>query len=441
MKIIDVSLPYNFQARDYQIDLLSYMFNGGLRAVVVWNRRAGKDTTSWNYMISAAMKKKGIYYYIFPTFAQGRKVLWDGMTNDGWKFLHFIPDDLISRINNQEMKLTLVNGSIIQVVGSDNYDSIMGTNPCGCIFSEYSMQDPNAWQYIRPILDANKGWAIFVYTPRGSNHAKDLFDMASHNERWFCQVLTNNDTKILTDKEIQQLRDEDMSEDMIQQEWFCSFTLGIQGSYYSKYIETMWDDHRIGIVPWDPTQKVYTAWDIGIGDSCCITWFQCCGNEIHIIDFFENHGEGLPYYAKIIKDKPYIYGGHFAPHDISAREFGTGHSRKTMANDLGVEFTVLKTMQWSVEEGIEAVRGLFPRVWIDYAKCKHVVKALENYRKEFDDVRNVYKNKPLHDKYSHCADSIRYMAIAVRDHLQSQHGVSDKQADEMLDRYQPRFAA
>ena len=438
MTEVNIELPHEFKPRSYQKKFLCAMDSGCRRAVLVWNRRAGKDTTSWNFLICSAVEKRGIYYYVFPTFAQGRKVLWDGMTNDGFKFLHFIPKELISRCNNQEMKITLINGSLIQIVGSDNYDSIMGTNPVGCIFSEYSMQDPNAWQYIRPILDANQGWAIFVFTPRGSNHAKDLYDMAMHNQDWFCQKLTIDDTKVIGEVELDKIRREGTSEDMIQQEWFCSFTLGIMGSYYSKYVTDLWEN-QIGNVVWDRTQKVHTAWDIGIGDSNAIVFFQLCGNEIHIIDYHEKNGEGLPYYAAIIKNKPYIYGYHFAPHDIRAHEYGSGVSRITSAYELGVNFTVLDTLKVSVEEGIECVRGLLPRFWIDYTHCIDVVKALENYRKEYDAKNHVYKNRPKHDRWSHCADSVRYMCLAIKTHLQSVRGPSDDEVELMMDRWHPTF--
>jgi hypothetical protein len=360
------------------------------------------------------------------------------MIKDGTKFLDFVPKEIISKINNQEMKLTLVNGSVIQVVGSDNYNAIMGTNPIGCLFSEYSLQNPNAWQYIRPILDANGGWAVFVFTPRGSNHAKDLYDMALHNPKWFCQKLTNKETHTFTDEQVEEMRKEGMTEDMIQQEVFCSFTLGIDGSYYANYLTELWDNKQIGIVPWDRTQKVYTSWDIGIGDMCSILFWQVCGKEIHFIDYFENHGKGMPYYADVIKDKPYNYGSHFAPHDIAAREFGSGNARKDVASDLGIDFTVLNTLKWRIEDGIELVRGMFPRFWVDHGKCNHVIKSLENYRKEYDQVRCVYKNRPLHDKYSHCCDSIRYACIAINDHLQHRQS-NDRQIDAIIDRNLPRF--
>lgn len=435
-----ITLPYNFTARPYQEDFFSAMNKGCKRAVLVWHRRAGKDTSAWNFLIYTAVETKGVYYYVFPTFAQGRKVLWDSMTMDGIRFLDFIPKQLIANANNQEMKIRLKNGSIIQIVGSDNYDAIMGTNPSGCIFSEYSMQDPNAWQYIRPILDANKGWAIFVFTPRGANHAKDLFDMASNNPEWFCQKLTIDDTRIISKEDLDKIRAEGTSEDMIQQEWYCSFTQGIVGSYYAKYILECREDSRIGKVPWDNQTIVHTAWDLGVGDSTCIIFFQTIGKEIHVIDYYEASGEGLPHYAKILKDKPYLYGQHYAPHDIEARELSHGLSRREVAASLGIRFTVLKTLKISKEEAIECVRGRFNRCWFDENKCRRLILCLENYRKIWNEKMQCYQERPVHDWASHGADAFSYMMLAVKGLVDDKSiGVSDDEAERMMERYQPRF--
>ena len=439
----DIKLPYNFDFRDYQKPFFNYMNKGGKRAVLVWNRRAGKDTSAWNFLISYAVENVGIYYYIFPTFAQGRKVIWDGMTMAGRRFLDFIPKELIKNINNQEMKLRLYNGSLIQIVGSDNYDAIMGTNPSGCIFSEYAMQNPNAWAYIRPILDANNGWAIFVFTPRGSNHAKDIFDMAKmpqNKDTWFCEKLTVDDTKVISKETLQRIRDEGTSEDMIQQEWFCSFTLGVRGSYYATYLEQCRNDERIGNVPYDKHKKVNTAWDLGYGDSTSIIFYQIVGQEIHIIDFYENHGKELAHYAKVLQDKPFLYDRHFAPHDADAHELGTGLSVREIGASMGLQFIILPTLRTSHEAGIESARGLFPRIWIDEKKCLHLIKALENYRCEYDESKQIYKPRPVHDRWSHAADSFRYMALAVKQYVDDyKSGPDDDWVDGMLDKYQPRF--
>jgi len=392
-------------------------------------------------MITQACRKIGIYYYFFPHFSQGRKILWDGIDKSGFRLLHHIPKDLIMGVpNSAEMKLRLHNGSLIQIIGSNNIDSIVGTNPCGCVFTEYSLQDPTAWQLMRPILRENEGWAVFNGTPRGHNHFKELLDMAKGNHEWFSQLLTVDDTGVLKPEDIQKERDEGMSEDFVQQEFYCSFTLGIEGSYYAKWIQQARDENRIGSVPVDMHKRVHTAWDIGYGDSTAIIFYQLVGQEIHIVDYYENHGESLHHYAKILKDKDYLYDSHYAPHDIDSHDFSTGLSAREVGASLGIRFIVLPTLKISLESGIEAARGIFPRVWIDDNKCKALIRCLENYRKEFDNRLQTYKSRPLHDKYSHGSDSFRYLSLAVRLHEDgAKSGIDDAQSEKWFREFNPRF--
>lgn len=438
---INIILPHKYNARDYQLPFWQAMKAGTKRAVLVWHRRAGKEKTCWNYLIMKACQKVGIYYYFFPHFSQGRKILWDGVDKDGFRLLHHIPIPLIlGNPNSTEMKIRLKNGSLIQVIGTNNIDSIVGTNPIGCVFTEYSLQDPRAWSLIRPILVENEGWAVFNFTPRGANHGKELYDMALKNPEWFCQLLTVQDTGVVSEADIQAERDSGMSEDFIQQEFYCSFTLGIEGSYYAKYMQDCRDEGRLGNVPWEEQQRVYTAWDLGYGDSCAIIFYQICGQEVHVIDYYENHGEGLPHYAGVLKDKRYIYAGHFAPHDIESHAFSSGLSAREVGADLGIRFTTLPTLKLRIEDGIEALRGIFPRLWFDDLKCKHLIKCLENYRKEFDTRLETYKERPRHDKYSHGADAMRYLAIAVKRHVDAgKAGVTDDQADKWFKQFNPVF--
>lgn len=437
----EIKLPCNYDARPYQIPFWEAMRAGVKRAVLVWHRRAGKEKTCWNFLIMKACQRVGIYYYFFPHFSQGRKILWDGVDKEGMKLLNHIPPDLIDgKPNSSEMKLRLRNGSLIQVIGTNNIDSIVGTNPVGCVFTEYSLQDPQAWSFIRPILRENGGWAVFNFTPRGANHGKELFDMASRNPDWYCQLLTVDDTGVLTPTDIEKERAEGMSEDMIQQEYYCSFTLGVEGAYYAKYLQDARDEDRIGYVPWNKQSRVYTSWDLGYGDSTSIVFYQIVGNEIHIIDYYEAHGEGLPHYAGVLKDKPYIYAEHYAPHDIDSHAFSSGLSAKEVGSSLGISFITLPTLKIRLEDGIEALRGIFPRIYIDDAKGKYLIKCLENYRKEFDQRLEVYKDKPRHDKWSHCADACRYMAIAVRTHVDNRSlHVDDRQADKWFREANPLF--
>lgn len=452
---IEVALPFKFSSRDYQDDFFKAMAKGCKRAVLVWHRRAGKEKTCWNFLLMRAFLYPGTYYYFFPEFSQGRKIIWDGMDKDGFKFLDHIPPEIIlEQPNSTQMKIKIKSEpinetdperrkkahSIIQIVGTNNINSIMGTNPVGCVFTEYSLQNPSAWQFIRPILVENGGWAVFNFTPRGANHAKELYDMSQKTDGWFCQKLTVKDTGIISEEDIQKEKDAGMSEDFVQQEFYCSFTLGVEGSYYAKYVQEARGEDRISNVPWNKQAGVYTSWDLGYGDSCSIIFYQLSGQEIHIIDYYENHGEGLPHYASVLKEKPYIYKEHYAPHDIDAHSFSSGLSAREIGTQLGIKFIPLPTLKIRLEEGIEAVRGIFPRVWIDEKKAKHLIKCLENYRKEFDQRLEVYKERPRHDKYSHGADAMRYLALAVKLFVDERSGgVDDKKAEEWYNRFNPRF--
>lgn len=406
----------DFEPRPYQLDLLKALDNGFKKAVIVWHRRAGKEIVCFNYMIRQAFwHRVGTYVYFFPTSTLGRRILWDGHNKDGKRFVDYIPQDLIEGSpNNVEMKVRLKNGSVIQIIGSDQIINV-GINPVGCVFSEFSLQDPKCWSFIRPILRENGGWAIFNFTPRGKNHAYDMYLMAQHNPDWFCQRLTINDTKVLTDEDMDVERNEGMSEDLIQQEYYCSFDQGAEGSYYAKYLVEAENAGRISNVPYDPCASVNTYWDLGVSDETVILCVQNIANEIHIIDMYRNEGEGLNHYAQWLQtraeEKGYVFGEHYAPHDIRVRELGSGaQTRLQIAKDLGIPFKIVPNIP--IQEGIELARGVFPRIWIDKEKCSFLVKALENYHKRYNERLNVYSSKPEHDWSSHCADSFRYMAIS-----------------------------
>ena len=291
-------------------------------------------------------------------------------------------------------------------------NSIVGSNPRGCVFSEYAIQDPRAYQFIRPILAANKGWALFVSTPRGKNHFWELYNIALRSEAWYCSKLTLEDTEHIDMEEIElERRDGLMSEDLIQQEYYTSFTMGVEGAYYAKYIDKMRVNNQIGNVPWEVGFKVHTAWDIGVRDSTTILFFQTIGQTVRIIDSYEKSKEGLEHYVNIINSKPYTYGKHIAPHDIRVKEFGSGMTRITKARNLGLNFTIANNI--SIVDGIESVRSAFSKIWIDQTNCKGFLKAIENYRQEYDHKRRVYKATALHDWSSHFADCLRYLCISL----------------------------
>ena len=376
------------------------------------HRRGGKDVTVFNWCILQLLLNPGwTAFHILPTYSQAKKVIWDSSTNDGIRILDYIPREAIESKNSQQMQIRLTNGSLFQLVGSDNIDSIVGSNPKIIIFSEYAIQSPAAWDYLRPILDVNKGTAVFISTPRGKNHFYDLMCMAKRTPGWYSETLSVTDTGVLTEEEIDKIRSEGVSEELIQQEFYCSFNRGVEGSYYGKLIEMARTDKRICNVSYETRSPVHTAWDLGYADSTAITFWQEVGGELRIIDFYENNGEGMAHYAKMLQNRPYVYGTHYIPHDGGSGSSQTGRTHQDILYELGIKTTVLEREK-EIQTGIEAVRVMLSTVFIDEKKCVHLIKCLENYHKRYNDKTQSYSDTPLHDYCSHAADSARYMANA-----------------------------
>lgn len=415
-----IRLPYNWQPREYQVPYLAAVDTGGYkRAVHVWHRRGGKDLVDFNFTIKKTQERVAAYWHVFPTYSQGRKAIWEGITNKGAGYLSFIPEEIIANKNKQEMSITFKNGSIWRVVGADNVNALVGAGPSGVVFSEMSLQSPQAWQYIEPMLLENDGWAVFNGTPRGENHFYDMVEMAKGNPNWFVDIKTVDDTNVVSPEQIQALRDEGRPEEIIQQEFYCSFEGSIHGAYYADMMKKARDEKRICSVPLDSNVLVNTAWDLGVNDATSIWFYQTVGKEIHLIDYYENHGQGLDHYAALLVQKGYNYGKHYAPHDIKAREFGSGKSRLETAAKMGIKFDVVPML--SVIDGIGAVRGLLSKCWFDTDKCKDGINSLKQYRKDWDEKRQRFKDHPLHDWSSNCADAFRYLAVSYRDTVARSH--------------------
>jgi len=346
-------------------------------------------------------------------------VLCDGADKNGFRFIDHFPKALIDgEPNNTEMKFRAKNGSLFQIIGSDHFDTVMGSNPVGMIFSEYSLQDPICWSYFRPILAENDGFAVFNFTPRGENHAFDLYNLAKDDpENWFCELLTVADTKAISEVVLEQEKREitrlNGNDALFYQEFFCSFQCPISGAYYAEQINRAYQDGRITVTPHDPRYTVDTWWDLGVNDRMAI-WFTQSprgGSDIRVIEYMEGMDKGLVHYIRELKEKDYIYGSHTAPHDIAQRELTSGESRLDTARELGIDFEVAPKLP--VVDGIDAVRNLFPRIRFDAVKCRDGRNALKNYRKEYDERKKTYLNKPYHDWSSNGADALRTLAVAI----------------------------
>lgn len=418
---LEITLPHNWRPRRYQVPLWQYMEGGGKRAIAVWHRRAGKDATGINWCATAAFRRVGLYWHMLPTYKQGRQIVWNGRTGDGKPFLDAFPKELIARKREDEMLIELKNGSLYQVVGTDDVDRLVGTNPVGVIMSEYSLHDPQAWDYVRPILVENGGWAIFIYTARGRNHGFDILEMAKRQPGWFAQVLTVDDTlredgrPVVTQEDIQGERDMGMAEELIQQEFYCSFDAALVGAYYKTQIANARKQGRIGSpVPFEPTLPVDTIWDLGVDDAMAIGFFQRHAGTIRVLHYLEAEGEGIQYYIgelhKLQAQNGWVYGEHYAPHDIEVRELMTeARTRRDTARRLGLRFNVVPKQP--IADGIQALRTIFPKLFFHNSKeVDWLVDMLSQYTKEFDSKRGVFKDKPKHDFTSHAADMMRYMA-------------------------------
>lgn len=408
--------------------------------MVVAHRRSGKDKTCINIVVKKMVERVGAYYYIFPTFTQAKRVIWEGIDKNGKRFLDHFPADLIQgKPNDSEMKIKFKNGSLFQLVGSDNVDSIVGTNPVGVVFSEYSLQDPAAWGFLRQILAENGGWAIFIGTPRGENHFYDIYQFALKDPSWFTQYLPVQDTQCIPQEVLDQERREIIqlygNDALYQQEYECNFDVPISGAYYADQIQLAYAKGRVTTVPHEPTLTVDTYWDLGVNDRTAIWFTQAVGPELRLIDYYESTGQGLPHYIQTLQEKGYVYGMHIAPHDIEVRELTTGVSRKDTARKLGINFVVAPKL--SIPDGIDAVRNIFSKCWFDKEKTREGLNALKSYRKLYDEKRKTYLNQPYHDWSSNAADAFRYLAISHNIKHQSKSTVQPDRYLRHQDRRMP----
>lgn len=376
-------------------------------AAIVAHRRAGKTVACVNDLIKRALttdKPDGRYAYLAPYFAQAKDVAWDYLC----RFSAPIPG--ISQ-NISELRIDYPNGSRIRLYGAENAERMRGLYLDGVVIDEPADIDPRVWpEVIRPALADRRGWAVWIGTPKGRNGFYDIYNGATGPD-WFRMMLKASETGLVAPEELAMAR-KDMTEDQYAQEFECSFDAAIQGAYYAKLLQTAEAEKRIGRVPYDPRLQVSTAWDLGIGDSTAIWFAQQTGLETRIIDYYESSGVGLDHYAKVLKEKPYVYGDHILPHDAEVKELGTGRSRVETLASLGIKSRVLAAQ--SVEDGINAARLLIPRCWFDETKCARGLEALRQYRTEFDEKLKTFKNRPLHDWTSHAADAFRYLAMGIR---------------------------
>lgn len=427
---LKIELPVDWQPRSYQTALFDEMVQTGVRpgkkrAILVWHRRGGKDLTCLQYTVQEAFRRPGLYWHVLPTYKQGRKIVWEGMTGDvrnPRKFLSYWPESTILRKRDDEMTLWLQGGSQWSVVGTEDVDRLVGSNPVGVVMSEFALQHVAVWHYLAPILVENGGWAIFPSTPRGYNHLWDLLRRAKeHPKIWFTQELTVDDTGAVPLELIEQERQMGMPEEIIQQEYYVSFAASLAGSFYSQQMQRMKTEGRLCNVPTMENLCVHTAWDLGMSDATAIWFFQRNRDELRFLDCYYASGQPLSHYARVLQEKReannWVYGEHLLPHDAMVREYSTAKTRLQTLGDLGFRARAVPRMAFG--DGIELVRAMLTRSLIDAEKCKTGIQALREYRKKETGLRDpdgnpVYADQPVHDWTSHLCDAIRSAACGLR---------------------------
>ncbi len=424
-----IKFPYKFTCRHYQADLFhAFFIEGYKRLISIEHRRAGKDKAFLNLMIAAMLQRKGTYLYAFPTFAQARGVIWDGIDREGMPYLDHFPPELVADKNEAMMRIKLKNGSIFRLVGTDHYNRLRGQNPIGYISSETQHHHPLAWEIISVVLAENGGWAAFNGTPQGYNHFYDLYNTNKKNSKWFTRILTVDDTfrspgvPVISKEIIEEERRAGRPEEIIQQEYYCSFEASLPGAYYGSDLKKAYEEKRIKIFDIEEHLPVYTAWDLGLKDPTAIWFIQPHGHELRLIYYYENRDQGIEHYINFLHELAdlyhFKYARHYAPHDIMVREFTNNRTRYDTAQKMGLTFTLAPNLgAGALEEGIIAVKTLFQRFWIHEENCKQGIECLKQYHAEQDIKHGVYKSAPLHDWSSDGCDALRYFAVSWQDNI------------------------
>lgn len=378
--------------------------------VLVCHRRFGKTVFSIMEQIDRAFRcqhKNPQYAYIAPTYGQAKRVAWEYFKD----FTRHIPG---VKVNEGELRIDIPRpdrGDKIRfmLLGAENPDSLRGIYLDGVILDEYAQCDPTIWgQVIRPALSDRKGWAIFIGTPKGQNHFYDIYNAAMGLDTWYVATHRASQTKVVDADELLEAR-ATMSDEEYDQEYECSFAAALIGAYYGKYINEIDEAGQLCEVPYDNNVVVDTYWDLGISDTTAIWFIQQVGNETHVIDYLEVGGKGLEFFSKELKNKPYVYGEHYIPHDGAARELGTGVTRQETLRKYGIKTNIVPRQ--SVADGIHAVRMVLPNCWFDRVKCEKGLAALKNYQRKWDSKNKMFLDKPLHDWASNGSDAFRMFGL------------------------------
>lgn len=469
--------------RSYQYLAAHALDNGCKRAMTVWHRRSGKDIFWLNQVIKAMVHNPfcGTYIYLFPHLTQGRRDLWDAKTSPdtgGRPFRSFFPPSLVMESSETEMQITLRPmrhqnaqaisdgrggekrvGSVFQVMGTDpeSLENIRGMNPVYVVFSEYADHEPGAWDtVIEPMLLENKGVAGFNCTPKGKNHAFTLYNYAVGADDWYSDLRTIEQTRrdaegedgsqIVTAEQIEGLRARGTAEEIIQQEYYCSWDGYLRGTIFGDLIKLAMKDGRIARVPHITGLPVGTMWDIGRTDGTAVWFYQTHASEIRFIDYYAATKQGADHFAKVLREKPYIYGKMILPKDSRVKGFTAMESTEDFLRRVICPTVDVVDGNISIQSGIDITRRLFSRFIFDVHHCDTPpnptmpsgLEGLRGYRRKWDDDKNDYSGEPIHDQFSHPADAIRTGSVGWTEGLDFP-GMQSQQETKVETSFDPRI--
>lgn len=439
-----IQLPYNWTPREYQknawsalqkLPIRSELIN---RAVMVWPRRHGKDDVCLHHNACSAYERVGNYWYMLPEYNQCRKAIWDAVNpHTGKKRIdEAFPQEIRANTLQQEMKIIFKNGSSWQLMGSDNYDALVGSPPVGLTFSEYGLSNPTSWGYLRPILLENKGWAIFNSTPRGKNHFYKMFEYAKTDENWFAELLTVDNTGLFTEedllrelRELQSEHGEDYGRALWLQEYFCSFDAAIPGAIWADSLMQLEGRNGLTNVPHTEGYPVFTAWDLGRSDMTSVWFFQVVGTQdnfsLNIIDYYADNFKEVEDFSQMLRDKVkergFKMGKNWLPHDAFSIKMGMG-GKSVIQQFIDCRNQILRESHIDIgkfdrvpdlgrEEGIQAARKTFHYAKFDKTHCEDGFDHLKSYHRKYDNEKKVFSLTPEHDEHSHPADAWRYLSL------------------------------
>jgi phage terminase large subunit len=383
-------------------------------AVIVAHRRCGKTVACINDLIVKALlenKPHAQYAYIAPFYSQAKSV--------AWRYLERFSEPVMTKANQSELWVELINGARIRLFGADNPDSLRGNFLDGVVLDEMADMKPSVWgEIIRPLLADRLGWATFIGTPKGHNAFYDIYNEATKKPNWYTKVLRADQTNLLPQSELDDAK-ASMSENQYEQEFLCSFEAAILGAYYGQEMRRLTDLERITTVDYDPMFPCHTAWDLGFNDSTSLWWFQVVYGEIRVLDHHSSNGQAIPFYTMLLQQKEdefgYKYGYHYLPHDARAKTLASGGKSIIEQISAKIDIKHLKIVpNLSLQDGIQATRLALTRAWFDN-RCEEGIECLRQYQREWDDDKKVFRDRPKHDWTSHSADAFRYLSIVWKD--------------------------